>query len=73
MSRTSKSAERPEFWDAELDRSAAHAVTLFGDEAVSDAIERAFLRRRLAGNGVVSFDEMKEALKAELRRMIRPQ
>ena len=54
-------------------RVASGAVDLFGDDAVSDAIERTFLRCRVAGKGVVSFEVMKDALKAELRRMVWPQ
>ena len=70
--KTAKS-EWPEFWDAELERLASNAVDLFDDDAVSDAIERTFLRCRLAGKGLVSFEAMKDALKAELRRMVMPQ
>ena len=66
-------SEWPEFWDAELAQLSADATTLLGDDAVSDAIERALLRRRLARHRIASFDEMKEALKDELRRIARPQ
>ena len=73
MNRPTKSTDRPEFWDAELEQLAGSVTELFSEDLAIEAIGRTFLRARLEHRGVVSFGEMKAALKEELRRLVRPQ
>jgi hypothetical protein len=64
--------ERSDFWDAELEQLASHAVATFDDEAVSVALDRALMQIRNQRRAPLSFGDLKTVLKAELRRLLRP-
>lgn len=68
--------DRPSFWGEELDHLSTHAAALFGEEAISAAIERTLAQLRGTRRGgvsmAVSLAEFNEALKEELRRLVRP-
>ena len=66
-------ADRLAIWDEELEDLAARVVAVFGDDEVPAAIERTLVQLRLARPAAVSFADYKMALKAELRRLVRPQ
>jgi len=66
----------PFFWDDELEGLSAQATAVLGEEAVFAAIERALMQLRRTRPEDVTlatlFAAFNDALKAELRRLVRP-
>jgi hypothetical protein len=59
-------------WDAELEQLVATAASLLGDEAVILALRNLFRHVQRDHPDGVRFSTFTDALKAELRRIVRP-
>jgi hypothetical protein len=66
-------ARHPAFWDDELEQLSADAVAVLGEDLVSTAIQHALLQNREEKKAPLTFVDLKTAMKAELRRLVRPQ
>ncbi len=62
----------PGFWDDELEQLSKDAVAVLGEDLVSAAIQRALLQTREEKRAPLTFADLKRAMKAELRRLVRP-
>lgn len=61
-----------ELWDPELETLVMQVGGLLGKQIVTQTIDRAFLRQRLASSGLVPLELFRAAVKAELRAAVRP-
>jgi len=65
-------AGHPGFWDDELEQLSAEAVAVLGADLVSAAIPSALRQTREEKRAPLTFADLKTAMKAELRRLVRP-
>ena len=59
-------------WDDELEQLARHAAVLLGEAHVIDAADRAIRALAAGRTEPLSFADLRSALKAELKRIVRP-
>ena len=64
-------ADRLLYWDDELERLATEASAIHGEETVLNTTDRTLRQLVAHGPAPISIADLKTALKAELRRLVR--
>jgi hypothetical protein len=65
-------SHHPGFWDDELEQLSSDAVAVLGEDVVSATIQHALLQTRDEKRAPLTFTDLKNAMKVELLRLVRP-
>ena len=60
------------FWDDEVEELADRAAAIMGEDVLLDATDRVIRRLVTAATGPISGAAVRDALKVELRRLLKP-
>ena len=62
----------PRFWDDELEELADRAAAIMGEDVLLEETDRVIRRLVTAATGPISGAAVRDALKVELRRLLKP-